>query len=82
MASCEKTAEGWRLYVRSDLAAWAKAIREPCLLLRIIQMILNRWSCMVKSAMPDNGVSETVRVKRRGREKLYFLFARKFFCRL
>ena len=35
---------GMRTEIMCD--AWAKAIREPVFIIVIIQMNLNRWSCM------------------------------------
>ncbi len=77
MASCEKTADGWRLYVSSDLACVGESYQGASVYYCDYTDEFEPVELYVKSAMPDN---ESVRLYEVKEEdgKLYFLFARNF----
>ena len=72
MASCEKTADGWRLYVSSDLACGRKLSGASVYYCDYTDEF-EPVELYVKSAMPDNESVRLYEVKRRGRKAVFYL---------
>ena len=58
MASCEKTADGWRLYVSSGSGMRGRKLSGASVYYCDYTDEFEPVELYVKSAMPDNGVSE------------------------
>lgn len=77
MASCERTDDGWRLYVSSDYENPGASYQGAKVYYEDFSADFSRRSGYRLSAMPDNEAVRLYEV-RQTEDKIYFLFARNF----